>query len=378
MRIVHVTSLLSRRSAGVRAAVISLAREQQALGHEVHVVGLGDADYHAGDYSDFGDLPVTACDITGPEALGWSRGMAAAIKKIGPEVMHLHGLWQGIAQSVLAVHRRSGEPFIISVHGMLGAVPLTYSPGKKRIARLLFQDAAFDQAACIHATSTFEVQEIRAFGLGNSVVQLPNGVDELSLPEVAPDRAKSILSLGRIHPKKGLDVLVDAWARLEPEFPDWRLDLVGPDQNDHAAKLMTQITRLGLTRAKVSGPVYGASKDRLMAEARIFALPTRSENFALTVGESLMLGVPVVSSKGAPWEDLERESCGLWIDLGAESFAEALRRLMNLSDDERRAMGQRGRAWMQRDFTWPAVAAQLVDGYRWMRGEGSAPETLHI
>lgn len=380
MKIIHVTSLLSRRSAGVRAAVMSLARAQQSLGHDVHIVGLADEAFKATDHADFDGLRVTGCEITGPQVLGWSREMASRISTLSPEVLHVHGLWQGIAHAARQASRRSGAPFTISVHGMLGAVPLSYSPWKKRIARLLFQDAAFSNAACLHATSPFEVEEIRAFGLRNPVIEVPNGVELLPMPETtgsAGTKRHSVLSLGRIHPKKGLDVLIDAWAELEPAFPDWHLDLVGPDEGGHAAELSAQIEQLGLRRARISGPVYGAARDQLMAQSDIFALPTRSENFALTVGESLMLGVPVISSKGAPWQGLEREGCGLWVDLDARVFASALGDLMRRGPEERAAMGARGRAWMLRDFTWQAVAEQLVDGYRWMRADGPRPEHVH-
>ena len=377
MKIVHVTSLLSRRSAGVRAAVESLARAQQDLGHAVCVVGQADRDYIGRDHVDLDGLAVRACPVTGPERLGYSRSMTQEILAAEPDVVHLHGLWLGISQSVLQAHRRGGIPYVISVHGMLGQVPLSYSPIKKRIARLLFQDACFAEAAALHATSVFEVDEIRAFGLTAPVVRIPNGVDPACVPDPRPRPGRNtILSLGRLHRKKGLDVLIDAWARLEPDFPDWQVALVGPDEGGHAAELQARIDRLGLARCRLSGPVYGPARERLMAGAELFALPTRSENFALTVGESLMLEVPVVSSRGAPWPGLETEGCGLWVELGADSFAAALRRMMSLPADARRAMGRRGRAWMLRDFSWPEVAAQTVDAYAWVTGARPAPDCL--
>lgn len=377
MKIAHVTSLLSRRSAGLGTAIQSLARAQQELGHDVYIIGQADRDYIDRDHSNFEGLSVRACSVTGPERLGYSRRMVHEICHVAPDVVHLHGLWLGISHSVLQAHRRSGVPYVISIHGMLGKVPLTYSSGKKRLARVLFQDACFAKATCLQATSVFEVEEIRAFGLQKPVFLIPNGVSPLPVPvrRPRPDR-KTVLSLGRVHRKKGLDVLIEAWARLEPDFPDWQVAIVGPDEGGHSAELQAQIDRLGLTRCHISGPVYGEARDALMAGAEIFALPTRSENFALTVGESLMLEVPVVSSKGAPWPGLETEGCGLWVDLQPESFAAALQKVMTLPVEARRAMGRRGRAWMLRDFTWSAVAAQALEAYDWMSDRRLAPASL--
>lgn len=379
MRIVHVTSFLSRRSAGVRAAVESMAREQQRLGHEVVVVGLGDAAYLSGEYKDWEGLEVRACTVTGPETLGWSASMAKVIRDTKPDIVHLHGLWQGISQSVVSVERSNGIPFLLTVHGMLGEIPLTYSPIKKRIARVLFQQAAFNRAKCLHVTSQSEAKEIRAYGLKNPICVIPNGVSNLDCPELStePKHRRQVLSLGRLHPKKGLDILIDAWADLETDFKDWELCIVGPDENGYKSTLETQIKSLGLKRCFVKGPVYDQQKLVAMAQADIFALPTRSENFALTVGESLMLEVPVLSSKGAPWQGLELEKCGFWIDLNKNSFSMSLRRMMMLPSGELKEMGKRGRKWMQRDFSWTAVAGSLIATYSWMLSVGPLPASIN-
>ncbi len=379
MRIAHVTASLSRRGAGVREVVLHLARAQAAQGHDVAVIGLSDADFARADRADWQGLSVTACRARGPAAAGFAPAMGRALDAAAPDIVHLHGLWMYPGAAVLGWHRRSGRPYALSVHGMLSEVALGYSPAKKRLARALFQDRALASAACLHATGPAERAELRAFGLTGPVLCLPNGVAAAPVPpRPAPGGARTVLSLGRLHRKKGLDVLLDAWARIEAAHPGWRLALVGPDEGGHGAELAAQARRLGLARCTISGPVHGAARDAALAAADLFVLPTRSENFALTVAESLMMQVPVIASHGAPWLGLESEGCGLWVPLGAASLAGAMDRLMRLPGAERRAMGARGRAWMLRDFGWDGIAARMGCAYRWMQGTAPAPADLDM
>ncbi|MEC7760323.1 MAG: glycosyltransferase [Pseudomonadota bacterium] len=379
MKIAHVTSGLSVQGAGVRAVVEALARTQSDAGHELAVFGLEDADWRAGARDEWSGLSVEALPIKGPGALGYAPGMTRALTNWAPDVVHLHGLWMHPARSVLQWHRRTERPYVLSPHGMLSAVALSYSPLKKRIVRHLFQDRAFAEAASLLATSVGEREEIRAFGLGNPVATLANGVAPIEQPQVLPQRAtKTLLTLGRVHRKKGIDVLLEAWARLEPAHPDWSLRIVGPDEEGHTQELKSLVARLGVTRVDFVGPVYGPERDVEMAAADIFVLPTRSENFALTVAESLMLEVPVVSSKGAPWPGLEAHGCGRWVDLDPAGLAEALAGMMAEPEAVRREMGRRGRAWMRADFAWPVIGASLAELYDWARGGAPAPAFLEM
>lgn len=377
MRIVHVASSLSMRGAGVQSVVAALARAQAQAGHQVYALGLEDDEWRIGERGDWTGIETRVFPTLGPRAFGYAPGMAAALDAWAPEIVHLHGLWMHPGRSVLQWHRCSGLPFILSVHGMLSEVALGYSPIKKRLVRAWFQDQIFSRATCVHATNTTERDEFRRFGILGAVAIVPNGVGVTPRPEdLPPLPGRSILTLGRIHPKKGIDVLLQAWAALEAEFPDWSLRIVGPDENNHRAELEDLARRLGLVRVIFRGPVYGPVRDAEMAQADLFVLPTRSENFALTVAESLMLEVPVISSKGAPWAGLDEEGCGRWIDLTPEAFADAMRHMMMLPPEARRAMGSKGRAWMLRDFSWERVGATFGDLYRWAAQGGARPVSL--
>ncbi|QFT62743.1 glycosyltransferase [Roseivivax sp. THAF30] len=362
MRIVHVASDLVRRAAGVREVVLGLAQAQSAIGMDVAVLGLNHPDWPA-EREVWNGISTRVVPVFGPRRLGYAPSMTAALNEMAPDIIHLHGLWMYPGCSVLQWHRATGFPYVISPHGMLSDIALSYSVLKKRFVSLWFQDAVLHQAAALHATSEAEAEEIYAYGLRAPVCVVPNGIAEVSRPTGVGAEGRTILSLGRIHRKKALDHLIMAWQTLEPNFPEWSVLIAGPDEGGEVSRLQSLIEETGVQRVTIHGPVYGAEKNRLMATAGLFALPTHSENFAITVAESLMLEVPVVSSQGAPWSGLEKENCGRWVPIGAPYMSAALREMMSLTDAERRDMGARGRAWMLRDFSWPSVAEQLQHCY---------------
>ena len=186
-------------------------------------------------------------------------------------------------------------------------------------------------------------------------------------------RRKTVLFLSRLHPKKGIDYLLRVWARVSRNAPEWQLVIAGPDELDHRAAMQSLASQLDLHNLVWREAVYGDEKTLLYHSADLFVLPTHAENFGLVVAEALAHEVPVITTTNAPWDGLKRHCCGWWIDLSDEALAMALHEAMSMTDAERRAMGARGRAWMERDFAWPAIAAQMHELYAWVLGGGSPP-----
>jgi glycosyltransferase involved in cell wall biosynthesis len=359
--------------------VEDLARAQQEQGLEVKVFGLTDPDFTAGENVDWDALNVSASSVIGPNSIGFSPALTRALKAWNPDIVHLHGLWTYPSKAVLDWHRATGKPYLISVHGMLSKVALSYSPGKKRISRLLFQDRCFASARALHATTKTELAEIRAFGYQGPIAIFPNGVNATAIPDLPKSVSKkTILTLGRMHHKKGLDILIDIWTKLEPAFPDWSLRIVGPDENNYTYTLNARRKGNHLTRCSIEPPVFGADKDMAIASSDLFVLPSRNENFALTVAESLIMEVPVVSSRNAPWEGLQTEHCGLWVELEPATFAAAMVYMMNLSDDDRKQMGRNGRDWMLRDYSWSAISQRALSVYNWARGQAPKSDDIDL
>jgi glycosyltransferase involved in cell wall biosynthesis len=192
---------------------------------------------------------------------------------------------------------------------------------------------------------------------------------------LVPATERIVLSLGRIHPKKGLDCLVRAWAQLEREHPEWRLRIIGPSELGHNEELRALAEKMNLRRVSIEGPVYGDGKLAVMRAADVFVLATLNENFAITVAEALAAGTPVIATKGSPWSGLETEGCGWWVEHGVEALVASLRRAMLMSRPTLRAMGAKGQVWMMREFSWQRVARDMLDVYRWLLRRSHQPPT---
>ena len=312
-----------------------------------------------------------------------SSGLVHALRDLAPkaDVIHNHGLWlmPNVKAGRVALHAR--KPLIVSPRGMLSSTALTFSRLKKRVVWALLQGDVVHRASCIHATSEQEYNEIRDFGLQNPIAIIPNGIDipELDRHSLAVSEVgRTILSLGRIHPKKGLDRLVRAWAKVEPAHPEWRLRIVGHDELGHARELAALAAELKTQRVSIEGPVAGDAKTAAYREADLFVLPTLNENFAITVAEALSFETPVIATKGAPWRGLASEGCGWWVDHGVEPLAAALTDAMATGRRELQTKGAKGRAWMKRDFSWDCVAHDMLHVYRWLSSRGEVPSTVRL
>lgn len=306
-----------------------------------------------------------------------SSALKAALNQraISTDLLHVHGLW--LMPNVYAgrAAKRAGKPLIVSPRGMVAPAALSFSRRRKAIFWRLLQGPAYAEAALWHATSSDEAADIRAFGVQCPIAVIPNGIDLPQQSAIHADSAdrRILLFLSRLHPKKNLPNLLEAWGRTAAERPNWDLVIAGPDEGGHSAELKAQVASKAIPRVQFPGPLYGAAKDRLIEHSDLFVLPTLNENFGIAVAEALATGVPAIVTKGAPWQGLDAERAGWWIDHGVDALAAALRTATALPAAERRAMGLRGRAWMARDFSWDRIARDMTATYNWVLGGGDRP-----
>ena len=326
------------------------------------------------------------CDYTKApllRSLRFSAALARTLRETAPlaDIVHNHGIWLMPNLEAGWAARRVRKPFIVSPRGMLAPAALAFSRLRKRAFWALVQSSSIRGAACLHATSEQEYEEIRGFGLRNPIAVIANGIDVPRSPgreniaKLAGDRV--VLSLGRLHPKKGLDRLLHAWAKVESSHPGWRLRIVGPPHAAHDDELRSP-QGFALSCVSVEGPLYGDAKAEAYRGADLFVLPTLNENFGQTVAEALVAEIRTISTKGAPWSGLEAEGCGWWIDHGVGPLAATLASAMELPDDRRAAMGAKGRVWMAQDFSWQRVAREMLAVYRWLARDAKPASTIRF
>lgn len=330
----------------------SVPRLGQALATLGLEVGLWAADGSApADGGGMGTVPL-------------SGTLDAALTRFGaPDVIHDNGIWMPHNHEIARIAAKRRIPRVVSLRGMLEPWALGHRRAKKALAWALYQGRDLRSAALLHATAEIEEENARARGLKGPFCVIANGVD-LPAPVAGPaDKPhRTALFVSRIHPKKGLPMLLDAWAKLRPE--GWRLEIAGPDEGGHSQEIAALIAELGLGEAvRLLGAVYGEAKTALFARADLFVLPTYSENFGIAIAEALAYGIPVLTTRGAPWKLLETHDCGWWVDPAEEAILQGLRVAIDLPDGARRDMGRRGAAMVAERFDWGSIAMQFHRQY---------------
>jgi glycosyltransferase involved in cell wall biosynthesis len=377
LRAVHVVAVPSTEAAGPSYTVPRLCKSLAQVDVQTDLLAIGEAadvrenGFRSARFApDWAKVPVA-------NALRTSHRLRRELARLSmaADVIHNHGLW--LMPNVHAgwTADRAHKPLIVSPRGMLGAAALQFSRLKKRIFWRAMQGRVIRGAACLHATSELEYLDIRAVGLRNPVAIVANGVDLpiVSARQDRDERIRTALYLGRLHPKKGLDVLIRAWARVEQAHPNWQLRIVGPSEQGYVDKLRALAAAEGLRRCDFVGPLFGPEKVAAYCAADVYVLPTLNENFAMTVAEALAAEVPVIATRGSPWEGLTSERCGWWIDQGVQPLSAALSDAMSRKPGELRQMGARGRQWMARDYSWQPIGVKMRQVYEWLAQNGARP-----
>lgn len=305
----------------------------------------------------------------GPGATALSGTLDGALDTFGAaDVVHDNGLWLSHHHQLAVVARDRGIPRVVSTRGMLEPWALGHKRMKKRIAWAIYQRRDLKRARCLHATAAVEAENLHRLGLGVPIRMIPNGVDvpaaaDISRPAAAGNSGMTALFLGRLYPIKGLPVLIESWRRVRPA--GWHLKIAGPDEAGHRQMLEKQVHEGGLAdEVSFAGPLEGAAKEAAFLGADLFVLATHSESFGMAIAEAMAYGVPVLTTRAAPWPDLSRRGCGWWVDDAVDGFAEALRQATALDSATLRAMGSRGRQWMEAEFGWASVARQFLALYQ--------------
>jgi glycosyltransferase involved in cell wall biosynthesis len=405
MNSLQITASLTAAGGGISLAVLELSGALMRHGNRVEVAGMADGGKPLGwpaglagrEYPAQPGFPLTRSDA-----------LQAAIAASGAGLFHTHGLWSFPSVAVPSVARRQRMPWVVSPHGMLDAWALHHSRWKKRVASILFERRHLAGSACLHALCAAECNAIRAHGLKNPVAVIPNGV---ALPGSARPRSaragrKVLLFLGRLHPKKGLLGLLEAWAGVHGRGGDWQLVIAGWDQGGHEMELKKccddlslpwtngggvdslmglEEARSGAASVVFAGPVFGQIKQTVLEQADAFILPSFSEGLPISVLEAWAYGLPVLMTPECNLP--EGVPAGAALEIGAggaragtrdrvAAIRQSLELLMEMSPEERHAMGAAGRRLVENRFSWPQVARQMTEVYQWVAGGGPKPDTV--
>jgi glycosyltransferase involved in cell wall biosynthesis len=380
VKILHYMRAVRAEEGGVVRAVLNLCAVQARAGLDVALVTFDPKDVPAEWRSGASGLPRLI--VIDPPSRPLSRLGPGAIRAADEQIrradiVHLHAVWTPSNVQLASLARRAGRPYVQSLHGMMDDWSMSTSTLKKRLFLALGGRNMLERAAVIHCTAELEREQSPRWFRHSQRVVVPLIVDlepfrsppgrgpaQRAFPAVRTNEP-ILLFLSRIHPVKGLDILIRAVDLLRARAVPCRLLIAGGGEPDHVAAPRALADQLNLTdRVHFLGIVSGAEKVSLYQCADLFVLPSLHENFGFVLPEALAVGVPCVTTRSVGlWSELEQGGGAVIADRTPEGLAEAIAPLL-ADPARRRAMGDAGRRWVFENLDETRVVAKFRDLYQ--------------
>ena len=380
---------ISRRAGGLMDSVRSLSRFLQNE-HDMHVdvVGIED-EFSTEDRAQWEDLSV---HLVAPKyaRFRYAPELSRELTSLTPDLVHTHGIWTYLSIATVRWSKSNGQvtprPYVVSTHGMLDPWALHNSRWKKVMAAFVFERRHLQNAACIHAFNQAEAAAIRKFGLKNPICVIPNGVEIHAsnaadrMPPWAADMVgdrKVLLYLGRLHPKKGLSILLRGWKEVFKREKDWLLVIAGWDQGGHRGELQQLARELKITDSvHFAGSLFGEERDSAYENANAFVLPSLSEGQPLVVLEAWSHSRPVLMTPECNLPEGFEKRAAISMNATVEGAVEGLGKLFTLDESALQEIGRRGCDLVAANFSWSQIASHMFAVYNWLLGRAAIPDCV--
>jgi len=325
------------------------------------------------------------------------------LDEVKPNVVHVNCCWMPEIALAQRWAQQRGYKVVLTPHGMLEPwIMRRHYYTRKLPAIMLYQRQAVKRASMIHATAESEKENLLKLGWNKKISIIPNGIDVEAIEmKRSWRRTGKILFLSRVHPKKGINFLIEAAALLKGTRKDlgrkvtqisqmdtdmynrrnasneksvgicdicvtkYKFIIAGESYGDYVEELKQFAEDKGVSDMfEFVGGVYGDKKWELYREADLFVLPTHSENFGIVVAEALASGTPVITTKGTPWQELQSRRCGWWTEIGAEPIAKTIQEFLSHSETDLELMGRNGRKLVEEKYSARSVAKEMAEMYK--------------
>lgn len=296
------------------------------------------------------------------------------------ELIQIQSMWDFPYHKVMVEARKLGIPYIVTPRGMLEPWSLSQKKWKKKLAWWLYQRHDVQKSACVFTTAKMEAEHVSELGITTCKAVIPNGIETDAYPcKTSVDGVKrQVLFLGRIHVKKGIELLLKAWKRIHSDYLDWQLLVVGNGEAEYIHSLEMKVESLELKDSiKILPPVFGEAKIKVYQESALFCLPSYSENFGMVIAEAMSCGTPVITTTNCPWEILNKTSTGWCIDLNVGNLEKTLREAMRMDANALYNMGQKASKLIIDNFDYRSVTRKILRLYEWLLNSGEKPELVY-
>jgi len=375
MKILQTIAGFGAHSGGTSTCTYDLLSAMHRIGCNVDLMTLGSTDLMGK-----GEQWIKALPDDGKTPYGYSRNMNKFLQQTDYNSYHTNGMWMHCNHETCLMARKKGKPYIITPHGMLYPQAMARSAWKKKLLLAVGGvDKDLKLATCIHATCKEEMEHYRALGYKNPVAVIPNPVPvPVFLHEIRRENSvKRIGFLGRLHPRKNVEALIDAWIMLGDKIKDAQLLIMGKGDAAYEQMLKDKVRQHGLKNVTFAGFVTGREKFEKLASLTALCVPSDFENFGMIVTEALSVGTPVIASLGTPWQELNTCHCGYWISNEVQAVADVLERLLDLPSSELIQMGENGKQLVESKYKDTQVAYMMKRLYEWILNGGEKPEFVY-
>lgn len=376
-KIAIVSTSLSRAAGGILPIMQQHATGLQRLGVEVSAHGVRD-EFNDLDREGWGEVPLHLSDAVGPTRLAFAPGIDRSIATVQPDIIHLHGLWQYPSVAAGRWRKRTGGPVVISAQGMLEEWAIANAGWKKRLAGMLFERDNLRCASAIHVSGA-EIPGVRSYTKETPIACLPNGTSFADGTNAPPpsfmlsDNRRTLLFLGRLHPKKGIAETLEAWRLVATRNPGiikkWRLALVGWDDGGHAESYIAKVNDLGLASDVVMpGALFGVEKEGALAHADAFILASHSEGFPIAVLEALGNSLPVFMTRACNLPEVIDSGAAIEVTTQPQALSKVLETRLSGDYESLRKVGEAGQRFARAHYSWDRISRQLLELYRYLLG----------
>ena len=380
MNIQLFTYSVTRRAGGVFDAVHDLFTNRYFAEHDINVISYYD-DMLEQDMPAWKGMPM---QLYKAGLMLYSHQAKKALLASRAELLHMETLWRWPHLWMTDWKQKKDCPIVCSPHGMLDPWIIRNQGRVKRLISNMFFQKGLEAVTCYHALCKKELEDIRAYGLKQPIAIIPNGIN-LPDPDLMfekTDNKKHLLYLGRLHKKKGVDLLLKALAAINREekelLDNWQIDLVGWDHEGCKTELENIVSENRLEDKVVfHGGLFGKDKQSMYANADGYILPSHGEGLPMTVLEAWSWKLPVVMTPECHIPEGYDADAAIKINDNVESVEEGLRTFLGMSDEEKKAMGMRGYDLVRENFTWDVSAKKMIEVYEWLLGKGKKPDFVY-
>ncbi|KAA6315803.1 GDP-mannose-dependent alpha-mannosyltransferase [termite gut metagenome] len=300
------------------------------------------------------------------------------LKNIQYDLYHAQGVWLYPTYITSKIARQFQKSYIITPRGMLYPQDLAKRRLKKTIFLKLFLLNDLQQAACVHATCKEEMIHLRNLGVKSPVALIPNPIETDTINEIKNHSLIRVGYLGRVHPRKNIERIIYAWNKLGSEVQDKELVIIGSGNDKYHQFLKDEVVRMKLKNVVFTGFLSGKEKADAIQSLSYLVVPSDFENFGMIIPEALIRGVPVIASKGTPWEELNTHYCGWWVDNSIDTLTQAIKKAISTSEQERLQMGRNGQKLIKENYSVEIVTGKMLQLYNWILNGGEKPEFVYL